>query len=378
MKETNRHCEESEGRRSNLGFKSKIASSKNRTRNDSIIALFLTLFSFSGCTVWQPLRKPPQNNLPGTYQGYYDYSSPDLAAKIVREKVTKHYILRTLEFPLTLPPELQVKDLDAYRLKNEELFKTDQKTANDLALRYTVRIDYYVPKNLKPGQKRPAILISPILGGNMVVDHFARYYAGRGFVAAIVYRKRLFWQDERTDMQQFEDYLRTSIIRLREAVDWLSAQPEVDAGRIGSFGVSYGAILHTVLAAVEPRIRYHVLAMPAGPISEVIVHCPDKAVTKLIKHAEEHYGWTIGQIEKDMAATVKTDPVLMAPYVPREKIEVYVSLFDRVVGAGRSFRLWKALGKPKLRILPFGHYGGIMVFPYLETQSYLALKKHLK
>ena len=161
-------------------------------------------------------------------------------------------------------------------------------------------------------------------------------------------------------------------------MDWLEEQPEVDRTRLGSFGVSYGAILHAVLAAVEPRIRYHVLSMPGAPLYEVIVHCPDRAVTKLMKGVHEKYGWTKSEIRSQLKQTIVTDPLLLAPYVSRGRVQVYVALFDRVVGAGRSFDLWKAMGKPELKILPFGHYGGILVFPYLQTQSYRALKRHLQ
>jgi dienelactone hydrolase len=40
---------------------------------------------------------------------------------------------------------------------------------------------------------------------------------------------------------------------LASALDWLAARPEVDAGRIGAFGISMGATLYW-LAAVDPRI----------------------------------------------------------------------------------------------------------------------------
>ncbi len=338
----------------------------------------LLVFVFTGCTVYQPLHKKEKPSPEEFYRAYYDYPAPDLNGKVVGEKVTRKYTVRTIEFPLTLPKELEVKNLEEFRHKNQELFKTDQKTANDVALRYTIRVDYYVPKNIKSGEKRPAVLISPILGGNMVVNHFAGYYAKHGMVAAIVYRKRLQWEEGNDDIRQFEDYMRASVMRLRQTLDWLEQQPEVDPSRIGSFGVSYGAILHTVLAAVEPRIRYHVLAMPAGPLSEIITYCPDKGITKLVKYAREHYGWSDEKIEKDLEAVIKTDPILLAPYVPRQKVEVYAAAFDRVVGAGRTFHLWKAMGKPKLKVMPFGHYGGVVVFPLLQIQSYLALKSHLK
>lgn len=41
---------------------------------------------------------------------------------------------------------------------------------------------------------------------------------------------------------------------LASAMDWLAARPDVDAGRIGAFGISMGATLGYWLAAVDPRI----------------------------------------------------------------------------------------------------------------------------
>lgn len=339
------------------------------------------VISHSGCVAWKPLSLNPSVEsrpvLPAEYQGYYDYPAVDLSATVIEEKKTDTYTLRTVEFPLYLPSEVQLKDPAGFKQKIETLAKTDQKTAKDLKLRYTNRIDFYIPNSMKPGEKRPVILISPILGGNMVVDRFASYYTGRGYIAALVHRKRLIWDDDE-GMEQVENYLRTSIIRLRQAVDWVSIQPEVDASRIGAFGVSYGAILHAILAAVEPRIRYHVLSLPAAPIPDVLVNCPDKACIKLIKKIREKYGWSDQEIQEKFRELIKTDPVYLAPYAPRNKVLIYIAVFDRVVGARRSVYLWRKMDRPELKLLPFGHYGGILVFSLLQTQSYLALKKHLR
>ncbi len=335
---------------------------------------------FSGCTIWRPFSsKETARELPEFYKNYYEYPREvNQAARILGEEKTESCRLKKVEVPLNLPSELALKDLEQFRKDVDELAKTDQKTANDRRLQYTNRIDLYLPLRLKPGEKRPVILISPILGGNMVVDHFARYYAGRGYIAALVYRKRTFWNDERKDIQQIEDYLRISVIRLRQALDWILAQPEVDPNRVGSFGISYGAVLHSVLAAVDDRVKYHILAMPAAPLSDVIIHCPDKAITKLVRKVHENYGWPREEILNQLKKTIRTDPIYLASCVPKDRVQIYIALFDRVVGAGRSFRLWRALGKPALKALPFGHYGGILVFPYLQTQSYLAFKRHLR
>jgi dienelactone hydrolase len=343
-----------------------------------LISIILCLV-LAGCTVYQPLRHAPTTpGLPELYQNYYDYPQIDFKTNVLSETVSHSYILRQVEFPLSFPKGLEMKNLEEFKRQTEELSKTDRKTAEDQKLRYLNRIDLYLPKNIKEGEKRPVILISPILGGNMVVDRFARYYAGRGYIAALVYRKRVFWDDEGQYPNQLEDYMRFSVIRLRQAIDWLEQQPEVDSKRIGAFGVSYGAILHTVLAAVDDRVRYHVLAMPAGELSELIRVCPEKSLRKLEKHVMEKYGYSQEKIYKDLKESIKTDPIYLAPYLPREKVEMYIALFDRVVGAKRSWRLWKKIGKSKVKVMPFGHYGGVVIFPYLQTQSYRAFKKHLR
>ncbi|MDP3921460.1 MAG: CocE/NonD family hydrolase [Candidatus Omnitrophota bacterium] len=351
-----------------------IKSFAHRLLSCLILSLLL-----SGCAVWRPFSANTINATPELseeYREYYDYPTPDLDGRLVFEEEKTYYTLRRYEIPLTLPESLQHDSPASLKQAAEKKAETDQKNARDLELRYLTRIDYYLPKNLQPGQRRPAILISPILGGNMVVDRFANYYAGRGFVVVLAHRKKTFWVDGR-GIQQVEDYMRTSVIRLRQAVDWLMIQPEVDPDRIGAFGISYGAVLHTVLAAVEPRLKYHVLAMPGGPLPEVIRDCPDGNITKLWRNAQRDTGWPDEKILEELRRVLKTDPILLAPYVPREKVQVYVAIFDRVVGAGRSWGLWKALGKPDLKIMPFGHYGGVLVFPFLQSQSAWNLKRHL-
>lgn len=334
-----------------------------------------------GCAVWRPfpLDRAPSvsegRTLPQEYQGYYDYPREHKKAEIIREEKTGSYILKQVEIPLAFPEDLLPPDLEEQRKQVLEMEKTDRKTASDLKLNFINRMDVFAPAKMKAGEKRPVILISPILGGNMVVDHFARYYAGRGFIAVIVHRKRPYLSDQVDDLSGAERYLRTSVIRLRQAIDWLEEQPETDAKRIGAFGISYGAILHSVLAAVEPRIRYHVVAMPGAPLADVIMDCPDKGVSKLVRKANEEFGWSREKIYSELQEHIRTDPIYLAPYVPRARMEFYLAVFDRVVGAGHSWKLWKAMGRPKLKILPFGHYGGMLLLPILQTQSYLSFQR---
>lgn len=341
----------------------------------------LVLFLVSGCAVWRPFdfhRASVSRQLPLAehYAWHYRYPDVPFETAVIEEKKKRGIVIKRIEFPLHFPEDIAIKDLAALKEQVAELEKTDAKKTADLKLAYTNRIDYYLPARLKSGQKHPVILISSILGGTMVVDRFARYYARRGFIAALVHRKRVIW-DETKGTEQMEAHLRISVIRLRQVIDWLEQQEEVDANRIGAFGISYGAILHSILAAVEPRIQYHILAMPAGQLADVILECPDKAMTKLVKSMHDLYGWTDAEIHQKLRINLVSDPIYLARYVPKDKVQIYIALFDRVVGANRSFNLWKAMDKPELKILPFGHYGGVIILPYLQWASTHAFKKHL-
>ena len=58
------------------------------------------------------------------------------------------------------------------------------------------------------------------------------------------------------------DMTAQAIVDLRRGIDLLVARPEVDSGRIGFVGHSWGASLGVVLAAVDPRPR--ALVLPSG------------------------------------------------------------------------------------------------------------------
>ena len=337
--------------------------------------LIFFIFFTTSCTVWRVsprnFYEPPE--LPPSLSALYQYEKTPLDATLIRETVHRRYIFRQVELPLILPEAAQIRPVYEWQNMNEEISKTNHEESNDLKLFYTNRLSLYLPK--KTG-KRPLIVISPITGGNQVVDIFAKFFARHGYVAVIVERKKVFY-DETLGPEQVEKYLRSSVIRIRQAIDWLATQPEVDPDQIGGFGISYGAVLHSVLAAVEPRIKFHILVMPAGELPDVILNCPESRIHKLVSKLEAR-GWPREKIHSELKRVIVTDPINFAPYVPKDRVVIYGAIFDRVVGGRRTIRLWKMMNRPNLKLMPFGHYGGIVALPYLLTSSLYLYQSHLK
>lgn len=120
----------------------------------------------------------------------------------------------------------------------------------------------HVPDTLAEGRKAPAVVMAH--GFSCVkeqgLNHFAESFCAAGMLA-LVFDYRCFGHSggeprgQLFALEQVEDY--------RNAISWLSAQPQVDAGRIGAWGTSFsgGLVLH--LAVFDRRVKAVVAQVPS-------------------------------------------------------------------------------------------------------------------
>ncbi len=301
----------------------------------------LAAFALAGClSLPVPARPGPQATLPEELAGRYAYAPLPLQARA-----------------------FEVRGEDGYSVRKLELAPAG------------IRADWYKPDRRG---RLPAVLISPILAGNdLYIREFARFYASRGMHALIVYRPRELFSTDR-ELAQVEKHFQESVVQLRQALDWLEAQESVDPGAIGSFAISLGAILTTILAAVEPRVRASVLGLPAGKVAEVIMTSRDKAIRKRRRSYLEKRGWDERQGLKEMEKAIVSEPMRFAPAIDPGRVLMISAVFDRVLGLGRSMALWRAMGRPRLILLPTGHYTAAAATPYLKAAAYSFLRRRLR
>jgi uncharacterized protein len=112
----------------------------------------------------------------------------------------------------------------------------------------------FLPDDLTPGRKAPAIIMAHGFSGtkDVYLSNYAVPFAEAGFVTlAFDYRymgasegeprcQQLPWDNQ-------EDY--------RNAITWLSRQPEVDPERIGLWGTSYSGAHVVQVAAFDRRVK---------------------------------------------------------------------------------------------------------------------------
>ena len=301
----------------------------------------------SGCgTLPIPLSSGPRATLPPALAQYYDYTPLKLTASVRSTEAGDDFQLQRLTL-----------------------------TAKATASMRPIQLDWYQP--LEPG-RHPIILMSPILAGNdLYIREFARFFAGRRLHAVLVYRPKEIFTGDRA-LEDIELHFQESILQLRQTLDWLSQQPQVDPQQIGSFAISMGAILTTVLAAVEPRLQASVLTLAAGEIPQIIMASTEKGVRKRRNNYLRENNLTESQALEKLQAMFRSEPMRYAPAIDPNRVLLVSGLFDRVLGLKRSWRLWRALGRPRWVILPTGHFSSVLATPGIKLLAYSFLRRKLR
>ncbi|MBI2104003.1 MAG: acetylxylan esterase [Candidatus Omnitrophica bacterium] len=225
--------------------------------------------------------------------------------------------------------------------------------------------------------RRAAILFNPILGGDYPLERgICRFLAAHGFHVALVHRKTLKLSPEHP-VAHIEVLLRQGVLRIRQVVDWMSTHERVDPERLGSFGISMGGIASVVAAAVEPRLRAHVVALAGGSVPDILVASPDRLLAQPRAQYLARNHLDLAALEARLRQEVRTDPLRLAPYVDAGDLFMIIAVFDRTIGRERALRLWRALGRPRVTLLPLGHYTAYLALPYVKAASLRFFRERL-
>ena len=158
----------------------------------------------------------------------------------------------------------------------------------------------------------------------------------------------------------------------------MSTYERVDPERMGSFGISMGGMVSTMAAAVEPRLRTHVIMLAGGSLPEILTSSKDTLLTKPRARYLAYHHIDLPTMKKLLQEAVRTDPLRLAPYVDSDRVFMVIAIADRTIGRANALRLWRALGCPRAVFLPTGHYTAYLALPYLKLASLNFFRKTLE
>jgi hypothetical protein len=317
----------------------------------SLVAAAAIGLGASGCAHYRADPSPrPAQPLTEEMRNYYGYKREAIEARLEEEEDLGTYIKRTYTFTCSDPGHIG-----------------DQP-----------KFDYFLPKK-RPEERSPAMVVTRWLGGS-IPDWVPGIFFEEGWPTIMPYRPDRILRPGRGG-EELEALFRHSVIDYRKCIDWLCQQPEVDPSRIGSLGISMGAISNIVLAAVDrdetgtPRLKYNAIVMPGEDLHRIMLESTENMVLEYMKDRQQQTGKSLNDISKDIEKHLRSDPKHLAPHIGQEQVLLFIAAFDAVIPPKYAWSLRERLGNPETYTAPTGHYTLLLTqipYPWLggKVKSY--------
>ncbi len=232
---------------------------------------------------------------------------------------------------------------------------------------------FYRPAGRRPF---PVVIILPITHGDVITEHFARFFAERRF-AVLQYTTRGNFgeiippdQSGRIALQRFKDYFHAYVADILHGIDWLESQPIVDRSQIGLFGISQGAIVGSVVAGLDPRIQAGVFILGGGGLAGILSSTEEESLAQIRKRILRSGEFSKESFHQEATAAFSpVDPLTYAGCIRSSTILLVDARFDRVILPTYAEQLWKKMGKPPRIQIPAGHYSAGLFLPYIRATA---------
>ena len=239
-----------------------------------------------------------------------------------------------------------------------------------------------------PGQRVPAFLFMPLrasaahpapclvllhgLGGSKETMAGLALFAAKAGYASLVIDE--YGQGERTPAKppthsQAEELATTvhqSALDIRRGLDYLGTRPDISKGRVGLVGISLGAIIGTVAAGVDPRLKATALISGGGDWGLIL-----KTLSANRTEVGGHSTASLKGMDWDQVSLLLApeDPLTFAPHIAPRALLMLGGRKDTTIVVPAQQELYDAARDPK-EIRWFAQYGHVpppeVVYPALQ------------
>lgn len=301
-------------------------------------AVSIALVTLAACTTTIPLstdyRGPdawPADS-PNVYEDVQ--TTPFEIAEDVEARTRAHFVVRQLSLPSSTDPS------------------------------GSIDFEYY---DVDGDARTPVVVLLPIFNGQLKIPrYFARYFANQGWAAVVVTRGR----DPLEALTEPESTLRDNLQDYHRVLDWIEREPELDATRIGLFGVSLGAMDAVMLTALDRRVNSLVVAMAGGDLPYLLANTNYRRVVRSIDEMAAELGTSREALGEKLGAAMKLDPLTVAPYIDAERVFMVLTRTDAIIPFKAQEQLRETMGSPESMYLLTGHRTSVVYFPKVRTAAF--------
>jgi dienelactone hydrolase len=234
----------------------------------------------------------------------------------------------------------------------------------------SIDFEYY---DVDGDQRTPVVLLLPVFNEQLAIPRFfARYFANQGWAAVVAVRGR----DPLDTLVAPTETVQANLQDYRRILDWIEREPELDASRIGLFGVSLGAMDAVMLTALDHRVNALVIAMAGGDLKYLLANTNYRRVVREIDDMAESQGTSREALGAKLDAEINLDPLALAPYVDAERVLMIITRTDAIIPFEAQQQLRTGLGSPETLYLATGHRTSVVFFPKVRNAAYEFFARH--
>ncbi len=228
----------------------------------------------------------------------------------------------------------------------------------------SIDFEYY---DVDGDERTPVVLLLPVFNGQLAIPRFfARHFANQGWAAVVAVRGR----DPLETLVAPTETVQGNLQDYRRVLDWIEHEPELDASRIGVFGVSLGAMDAVMLTALDARVNSLVIAMAGGDLSYLLANTNYRRVVRQIDDMAERAGTSRAALGAKLDAEIKLDPLALAPYIDAERVLMIITRTDAIIPFEAQQQLREGMGSPDTLYLVTGHRTSVLLFPKVRNAAY--------
>ena len=239
-----------------------------------------------------------------------------------------------------------------------------------------IRGDYYRTRRAgaaRGGSTAPLLAVSPILAGP-VDDYLAsrficRWACSRGISAFFLHQDRVILDPERHAIE-LESWLRDNVRSYRLVLDRFAKRPEVDRDRLGSFGVSLGAIKNVLLVTSEPLLRGNVFGLVGGGFARMLGTSRERLVSRYVAWRARWDGADRSELQRELRVWLLSEPLGAARSVAADRAFFFLGRWDDKVPFESGLELRRAAGDPAAYVVPLGHYTALVAAPAIAVVAF--------
>jgi cephalosporin-C deacetylase-like acetyl esterase len=248
----------------------------------------------------------------------------------------------------------------------------------------TVKGEYYQPKEEK---KVPLSILVHGMGDHSVIPCklLARSLLKQGIACFIPYltiHSKRIPEEMRAHMpylspdEWFQCY-RTSVVDIRQIVDWANTRTELNAGQVTLLGISFGGFVSAIAMGIDERIKAGIFVVTGGNSNRMSWLSRASQYRKRYPRTEaEHleiqnsYGRYLEDVSEKGFENVTpvnqsflTDPLTFASFIKGRPVLMINAKWDKYIPKETVTEFWLACGQPPIKWIPSGHTSMWLWYP---------------